>query len=184
MGMASSQVNYTATTHRTVTESSVSENSRDDLSEKSLDAQDWLVMVGGVSMTSCSTRKQLLSVALRAPDDYTFGLVFGKITDILALKKQSPCAAYPVVFETGALDDLERGLQNEVFDRAILLERDAQAADGRAYESMTYLYSQEKTRTLKHQLKTAKHPFLKGQLTSWLNTNKIAAKTNCVYLVS
>jgi hypothetical protein len=148
------------------------------------DVQDWMRQVGGVAMALCSTRRQLLSLTLRAPDDYCFGIAFGRIIDILALKRRSASEAHPIVFEQGPLDDLERALQNEVFDRAILLERAAEALDMRGYDALTYLYSREKSQVLRQQLKDAKHPFVKGQLTSWLIIHEVAAIADAAYLVS
>jgi len=155
-----------------------------DLLEITQKTEDWLILVGGVAMEACSTRKEQLSVALKKPDDYTFRIAFGKIVDLFALKKIKACVANPIALKRSNLSEIEIKVQIDVFDRAITLDRSAEETEAKNYESFTYLYSVEKITVLKQLLKNAKHYFLKAQLTSWLSTSQISAHNPNIYLFS
>lgn len=132
---------------------------------------EWMELNGGVDMLLCTTRKELLTAALFAPTPLEFGIAYGKIIDILRLKKTQPCASHHVVFEAGALNDAERLLQSRVFDRAIKFNREAEDADPEFFEELTYKLSKEDLAVLEYQLERAPTDFMRGQLMSWISTH-------------
>lgn len=132
---------------------------------------EWMQTTGGVDMLLCTTRKELLMAALYAPTPLAFGIAYGKIVDILRLKKTHPCASHQVVFEAGAISEVERDLQTRVFARAIKLNNEAEQADPEFFEELTYKLSKEDLEVLEDQFSRAPTDFVRGQLVSWRSTH-------------
>lgn len=115
------------------------------------------------------TDVELALHCLLAPDDLTFGLAYGKLTDALRSWERSGTAseARPVTVTPSKLPVIKQ-LFKQVFDRAHTLELEAEAEDEDFYENMPYLQGDERPEVLSMLAEQTTNEYLAGRISAWL----------------
>lgn len=132
----------------------------------------WLDLAGGIDLKDVKTDVDLLLLADRAPNDLLFGLVYGKLADILAMSNQSILTpAHHVLVTRGARSGVLGHLFDVVLERGHRLELQAEEDSPEYFEGHVLAQSRSEAHTLIEQAAQAPNPFTLGQMTSWVLTN-------------